>query len=846
MAVQAVAEKVIRIDVVTSAAAQANIKALSTQMAGVEKQAKQTKEAVEKGFGGIERAFSSVTRLGATLGIGIGFAEITRFVISAADSISVLESRMKLLFSTQTESNRAMSDIIGIASRTGREIDGVAKLYEKASRAGQQFGINQRDVAKITEGFSNSLRLSGASTQEAQASLIQFGQALASGRLQGDEFRSLVENNAYFMNEFAKATGKTLAELRKLGTEGKLSSDFLFDTMLKKGNDGLTLLERINAAAAKVPLTFAQSFDSLKTELTASIGEISKLFSDGVSAPQGFFSGAIDILQGFREELSRTRREVEAMDGGTWDRIWEFIKLLNRGADPASIATNGGKAFKDLDAAGRLENNIQEGEKRLRELQFGLKEWSEKAARDSSDFNMTNFNYFNTRVKEAEESLRKLKNLQNEETFGAKAFDIYMSAGGRSPVDPRKKGGTEEEDKKAQRAAEAAANATRDFLNDLQKRVELEEMLAKGTSITNEQLRLRQRLDELTAKSGGAAAKREGLSSLERLRKLEEEKKMQEFLTNNRVEEQENLFKSIEAMESQIKSDNAAIEAIDNKTKKTQEATTAQAEYNLEMAKAALFSLEMDGADEKRIALLKQYIDTLQRAIEKRNELEGKQKKAAQDKLDEADKEKEDAAFKRRVDQVTRSIVKGVGDGESFLKNIEDTLKNKVFEIILKPSIDPFSEALVKLADDFGKQLESILKDIFSQMGSSESGTGIGSLIGKGIEWISSFLPFANGGVMTSRGPLQLRKYARGGVANEPQIAMFGEGSTSEAYVPLPDGRNIPVKMESAPATQNTFQYNIAAGVTRAELMRAMETVRARTLNDVYKSGRRNGPIGGQ
>lgn len=57
---------------------------------------------------------------------------------------------------------------------------------------------------------------------------------------------------------------------------------------------------------------------------------------------------------------------------------------------------------------------------------------------------------------------------------------------------------------------------------------------------------------------------------------------------------------------------------------------------------------------------------------------------------------------------------------------------------------------------------------------------------------------FANGGIMSSSGSLSLQKYAKGGIANSPQIALFGEGSMNEAYVPLPDGRSIPVTMKSA------------------------------------------------
>ncbi len=62
---------------------------------------------------------------------------------------------------------------------------------------------------------------------------------------------------------------------------------------------------------------------------------------------------------------------------------------------------------------------------------------------------------------------------------------------------------------------------------------------------------------------------------------------------------------------------------------------------------------------------------------------------------------------------------------------------------------------------------------------------------------IASIFGFADGGIMTSSGSMPLRKYAAGGIANSPQIAMFGEGSVPEAYVPLQDGRNIPVRLET-------------------------------------------------
>lgn len=67
----------------------------------------------------------------------------------------------------------------------------------------------------------------------------------------------------------------------------------------------------------------------------------------------------------------------------------------------------------------------------------------------------------------------------------------------------------------------------------------------------------------------------------------------------------------------------------------------------------------------------------------------------------------------------------------------------------------------------------------------------------------------ANGNVMTKNGPMPLRKYAMGGIARSPQISVFGEGSTPEAYVPLPDGRSIPVTMKGGANTVNVESVNI-------------------------------------
>lgn len=102
-------------------------------------------------------------------------------------------------------------------------------------------------------------------------------------------------------------------------------------------------------------------------------------------------------------------------------------------------------------------------------------------------------------------------------------------------------------------------------------------------------------------------------------------------------------------------------------------------------------------------------------------------------------------------------------------------------------------EAAILRGEDLGQVLKNLGMQILT-MAVNKSITGpIGAALGT---YFSGLFGFASGGVMTSAGPIPLRAYAAGGVANTPQLAMFGEGSMAEAYVPLPDGRRIPVAMK--------------------------------------------------
>jgi hypothetical protein len=106
----------------------------------------------------------------------------------------------------------------------------------------------------------------------------------------------------------------------------------------------------------------------------------------------------------------------------------------------------------------------------------------------------------------------------------------------------------------------------------------------------------------------------------------------------------------------------------------------------------------------------------------------------------------------------------------------------------------------------------------------------------------SSFVPYTweKGGIMTDKGPLPLNSYVSGGIANSPQLALFGEGRMNEAYVPLPDGRRIPVAMKGGGGMNITQHIMVNPGADKAEVKRAAASG-ARSVLALQSGARRYG-----
>lgn len=212
--------------------------------------------------------------------------------ISKMDTYTGLQNRLKLVTNNQTELNKATEDTFRIAQKTYSAWDSVLQVYQRFSDNAKTLNLTMDDTARLTETVSKAVAISGASAQAADAALVQFGQALASGTLRGEELNSVMEQTPALAKAIAQGMGITVGQLRTVAAEGKITSQEIVKALNNVQKD-------VDAMFAKTDITISQSLTLLSNELTKFVGESGK----GSGAAQAL-SGSIQTLAGNLDTLT--------------------------------------------------------------------------------------------------------------------------------------------------------------------------------------------------------------------------------------------------------------------------------------------------------------------------------------------------------------------------------------------------------------------------------------------------------------------------------------------------------------------------------------------------------------
>ena len=202
---------------------------------------------VEAAAGGFSRLLALLGPTGAMLaGAGVAVGALAYATKSAAESLAVYNDKLVMLQGRLTNSlgsaqlaKDAIKSLYETTQQTGLGFQSAADAFARIARNNAAIGLSQQEMLRMIETVQKLGAVSGTTGGEMAAGMVQFGQALASGRLQGDELRSIMENFPALAkavaDNFERADGKigiTIGELRKMGSEGELTGQKIAKAVL--------------------------------------------------------------------------------------------------------------------------------------------------------------------------------------------------------------------------------------------------------------------------------------------------------------------------------------------------------------------------------------------------------------------------------------------------------------------------------------------------------------------------------------------------------------------------------------------------------------------------------------
>lgn len=220
--------------------------------------------------------------------------------LKTADAYQTISARLKLVSDSTAEYNRAQRELFEIAQRSRAPLQETVDVYGKVETAVKQLGGTQDEALSVTETLNKAIALTSQGAAQDAAAILQFGQALASANLAGDELRSILENSPGLAKALADGLGVPIGKLRELGAAGQLSGDQLV-TALQKSKSS------VDAAFGALPLTIGQAIQQVQNAWTRFIGEanqaagVTRTIANLISGAATYFTelaGAVAVLGG--------------------------------------------------------------------------------------------------------------------------------------------------------------------------------------------------------------------------------------------------------------------------------------------------------------------------------------------------------------------------------------------------------------------------------------------------------------------------------------------------------------------------------------------------------------------
>ena len=309
------------IDQMDVSAANTAYNQLSSTIGSAEQQIRDNANAQGEFNRQVNEAAESSNKLLGTIGkIAAAYISIQgiKSAISASDELTSTTARVDNM-------NSSFNQINGTAIETEQVMQGIYQAAQSArgsfsdmASVVARFGNNARDafssqaeVIEFAEIIQKQMTIAGASTQEANAALLQLSQGLGAGALRGEELNSVFEQAPNLIQSIADYMGVPIGQIKELASEGALTSDIVKNAIMASADE-------VNAKFETMPQTFGQAWQSFKNTalmaFTPVLNRINSLVNN-----QGFTSFVNSAINGLTMVANAALTAFDVlMMMGTW------------------------------------------------------------------------------------------------------------------------------------------------------------------------------------------------------------------------------------------------------------------------------------------------------------------------------------------------------------------------------------------------------------------------------------------------------------------------------------------------------------------------------------------------
>lgn len=636
---------------------------------------------------------------------------------------------------------RSASELNALAKEARVDLEAYSKLYMRTAGAIRDYGFEAGTAEKVTSTLAKALKLGGAAASEQASVLLQFSQALNKGKLDGDEFRSVMENANVVQELLADRLRVSKGEIIKLAAEGKLRIKDLVAAM----TEGADKVDRI---FREMPATIDESWQVLTNSVMEYVGELDKTYgiTKNVSGVLGVLARNIETVGDASLVLAagmsaafapRMVAAVAGMAAATGAMMGPFALVLGTlaaagtafsvFADDIGVTEDGAVTLRDV--IDDLVESLGDSDKALKKLDPGKDIVAGLA-------------------KEAKYATEQFKNMAKAieavpDKFDEFAFEPDYNPAGPPELAPGKSRVQQIADAKALgRFSGGLADYLAGKIPEEKRGTPGEDGDAKSFEAS---------LDRIKKRTAALIAEAEayGQSEAAKTRAVTIEQLLWDAQRNGLAITPERL-KAIEAVSDAFAKASAEAAFLNKLQGSKDEAAEIERELQLiGLTGAALEKARIEQElfnEAKRLG----YALTPEREAEIR---------AIADRTAELKRQRD---VMEEVRDVSRDAMRGF---------IDDMVAGKSAAEALAGVLNKISDKLL----DFG-----VNQAINAALGGMSGGGGL-NLFG-----------FADGGIASRGRPVALPKFAGGGIARSASI--FGEAGP-EAAVPLPDGRRIPVDL---------------------------------------------------